>query len=103
MSASNTNTNTSFGIKVGRALGNGAAYAVHGVAMAAQASGQFGRDVVAGATDQYAVKAAELHAARVAAVLAHRAAREQALAGAAEVEVVAAAPAKRQRKLAVGA
>ncbi len=93
-----TSTNTSFGITVGRALGNAAAYTVHGALSAAQYTGQFGKDVAAGATAQYAVKAAELHAARVAAVLAHRAAQEQA----ADITEVVAAPATaKQRKVAV--
>lgn len=91
-------SNTSFGIKVGRALGNGAAYAVHGAALAAQSAGQFGRDVAAGSTVAYAEKSAELAEQRKLALAKALAMREQ------EVAVVAPAPAPaRQRKLAVKA
>jgi hypothetical protein len=61
MSAS---TSTSIGLVIGKALGNTAAYAVHGAARAAAATGQFGADVAAGATAQYAVKSPELEARR---------------------------------------
>ena len=94
-----TSNNTSFGITVGRALGNAAAYTVHGALSAAQHAGRFGQDVAAGATEQYATKAAELHAARVAAVLAHRAAQEQA----ADITEVVAAPAKQRKVVAAPA
>lgn len=94
-----TTNNTSFGTTVGRALGNAAAYTVHGALSAAQYTGQFGKDVAAGATEQYAAKAEELKAARMAAFLKARAAQE---AQADITEVVAApAPAKAQRKVAV--
>ena len=52
------------GSTIGRALGNSAAYAVHGAISAAQYTGQFGKDVAAGATDAYGVKSAELLAKR---------------------------------------
>lgn len=90
-----TSTNTSFGITVGRALGNAAAYTVHGALSAAQYTGQFGKDVAAGATAQYATKAEELKAARMAAFLKARAAREAQ----ADITEVVAAPAKTQRKV----
>lgn len=90
-----TTTNTSFGITVGRALGNAAAYTVHGALSAAQYTGQFGKDVAAGATAQYATKAEELKAARMAAFLKARAAREAQ----ADITEVVAAPAKTQRKV----
>lgn len=59
--AQNTRT---FGATIGAALGTSAAYAVHGAVSAAQYTGQFGRDVAAGATEQYAAKSAELSARR---------------------------------------
>ena len=52
------------GSTIGRALGNAAAYTVHGAVSAAQYTGRFGQDVVAGATEQYGVKSAELQARR---------------------------------------
>ncbi len=59
--AQNTRT---FGATIGAALGTSAAYAVHGAISAAQYTGQFGKDVAAGATDAYGVKSAELLAKR---------------------------------------
>ena len=47
MSAS---TSATFGTTIGSAIGKGAAYAVHGVALSAQATGRFGADVVAGSS-----------------------------------------------------
>jgi hypothetical protein len=70
MSAS---TSTTFGTTIGSALGKSAAYAVHGVALSAQATGRFGADVVAGSSAAYTAKAAELKARREAAIAAHRA------------------------------
>lgn len=88
-------SNTSFGIKVGRALGNGAAYAVHGAALAAQSAGQFGKDVAAGSAVAYAEKSAELAEQRKLALAKALAAREAETLGAiTEVKPV------RQRKLA---
>ncbi len=52
------------GSTIGRALGNAAAYTVHGAVSAAQYTGRFGQDVAAGATEQYGVKSAELSARR---------------------------------------
>lgn len=52
------------GSTIGRALGNAAAYSVHGAVSAAQYTGRFGQDVAAGATDAYGVKSAELSARR---------------------------------------
>lgn len=52
------------GSTIGRALGNAAAYSVHGAVSAAQYTGRFGQDVAAGATEQYGVKSAELSARR---------------------------------------
>lgn len=52
------------GSTIGRALGNAAAYTVHGAVSAAQYTGRFGQDVAAGATEQYSVKSAELAARR---------------------------------------
>lgn len=52
------------GSTIGRALGNAAAYTVHGAVSAAQYTGRFGQDVAAGATDAYGVKSAELSARR---------------------------------------
>lgn len=59
--AQNTRT---FGATIGAALGTSAAYAVHGAVSAAQYTGRFGKDVAAGATEQYGVKSAELLAKR---------------------------------------
>lgn len=70
MSAS---TSTTFGTTIGSAIGKGAAYAVHGVALSVQATGRFGQDVAAGARAGYDVKSAELKARREAAIAAHRA------------------------------
>lgn len=70
MSAS---TSTTFGTTIGSAIGKGAAYAVHGVALSAQATGRFGADVVAGSSAAYTAKAAELKARRDAARAAHEA------------------------------
>ena len=81
------------GSTIGRALGNAAAYTVHGAVSAAQYTGRFGQDVASGATEQYAAKSGEL-AARRAALAEQRA----AAIGAA---VEAAAPAvPKQRRLA---
>lgn len=52
------------GSTIGRALGNAAAYTVHGAVSAAQYTGRFGQDVAAGAADAYGVKSAELLAKR---------------------------------------
>jgi len=52
------------GSTIGRALGNAAAYTVHGAVSAAQYTGRFGQDVAAGAADAYGVKSAELSARR---------------------------------------
>ena len=52
------------GSTIGRAIGNAAAYSVHGAVSAAQYTGRFGKDVAAGATEQYGVKSAELSARR---------------------------------------
>lgn len=52
------------GSTIGRALGNAAAYSVHGAVSAAQYTGRFGQDVAAGAADAYGVKSAELSARR---------------------------------------
>lgn len=52
------------GSTIGRALGNAAAYTVHGAVSAAQYTGRFGQDVASGATEQYGVKSAELSARR---------------------------------------
>lgn len=61
------------GSTIGRALGNAAAYSVHGAVSAAQYTGRFGQDVASGATEQYAAKSGEL-AARRAALAEQRAA-----------------------------
>lgn len=62
---SNTNTKTiSFGTKVGTAIGKSAAYAVHGAVLAAQSTGRFGQDVVAGSREGYTTMSEELAARR---------------------------------------
>lgn len=72
----------SAGKSVGKFIGNTAAYAAHGAVVAFNATGQFGKDVASGASDQYTAKSTELAARRSAAIK----------------EVVPVAP--RQRKLA---
>mgnify|MGYP001766146506 CR=1 FL=1 len=66
-------SSTTFGTRVGAAIGNTAAYVGHGVAFSAQATGRFGADVAAGSAAAYTAKAAELKARREAAIAAHRA------------------------------
>ena len=46
-------THNTIGSTIGRALGNAAAYTVHGAVSAAQYTGRFGQDVAAGATEQW--------------------------------------------------
>lgn len=60
----------SAGSTVGKFIGNTAAYAVHGAAVAVNATGRFGADVVSSTGAQYTVKSAELAAKRDAAVKA---------------------------------
>lgn len=62
---------STFGRSIGAAIGKGAAYTAHGAIRAAQGTGRFGQDVVLGATEGYAEKAAELAAVR-AAIAAER-------------------------------
>lgn len=81
-----------FGSTIGRALGNAAAYTVHGAVSAAQYTGRFGQDVCAGATEQYAAKSGEL-AARRAALASQRAAFTEA-------DVVEVPAPARQRRVA---
>lgn len=90
-------SNTSFGITIGRALGTAAAYGVHGAIRGAQLTGQFGKDVAAGAGQSYAEKTAALAEQRKAAMLAALARREEAVGAA--IEPVEVKPV-RQRKLA---
>ena len=80
------------GSTIGRAIGNAAAYTVHGAVSAAQYTGRFGQDVAAGATEQYGVKSAEL-AARRAALASQRAAFTEA-------DVVEVPAPARQRRVA---
>ena len=79
------------GSTIGRALGNAAAYTVHGAVSAAQYTGRFGQDVAAGATEQYAVKSGALAARRAAL------AEQRAAAISAAVEAAAPAVAKQRR------
>lgn len=58
-------TSTTIGLSLGKFIGNSAAYAVHGAARAASATGEFGKGVAAGATEQYTVKNAELQQRRL--------------------------------------
>lgn len=58
-------TSTTIGLSLGKFIGNSAAYAVHGAARAASATGEFGKGVAAGAAEQYAVKNAELQQRRL--------------------------------------
>ena len=57
---------STFGRSIGAALGKGAAYTAHGAIRAAQGTGRFGQDVLAGATEGYTSKAAELAQRRLA-------------------------------------
>ena len=79
------------GSTIGRALGNAAAYSVHGAVSAAQYTGRFGQDVASGATEQYAAKSGELAARRAAL------AEQRAAAISAAVEAAAPAVAKQRR------
>lgn len=79
------------GSTIGRALGNAAAYTVHGAVSAAQYTGRFGQDVAAGATEQYAVKSGELTARRAAL------AEQRAAAISAAVEAAAPVVPKQRR------
>lgn len=79
------------GSTIGRALGNAAAYTVHGAVSAAQYTGRFGQDVAAGATEQYSVKSGELAARRAAL------AEQRAAAISAAVEAAAPAVPKQRR------
>ena len=58
-------TTSTIGKTIGAALGKGAAYTAHGAIRAAQGTGRFGQDVLAGATEGYATKSAELAAVRM--------------------------------------
>lgn len=62
---------STIGRSIGAAIGKGAAYTAHGAIRAAQGTGRFGQDVIAGTTEGYASKAAELAAVR-AAIAAER-------------------------------
>lgn len=64
MSKTTSTARSSIGLTIGRALGNTAAYTVHGAIRAGQMTGQFGKDVAAGAGAAYAEKAAQLAAER---------------------------------------
>lgn len=64
-------TTSTIGKTIGAAIGKSAAYTAHGAIRAAQGTGRFGQDVLAGATEGYTSKAAELAAAR-AAIAAER-------------------------------
>lgn len=79
------------GSTIGRALGNAAAYSVHGAVSAAQYTGRFGQDVASGATEQYAAKSGELAARRAAL------AEQRAAAIGAAVEAAAPVVAKQRR------
>jgi len=59
-------TTSTIGKTIGSAIGKGAAYTAHGAIRAAQGTGRFGQDVLAGATEGYTEKAAELAQARLA-------------------------------------
>ena len=59
---------TTFGRSIGAAIGKSAAYAAHGAITAASYTGRFGADVVAGTSEGYSTKAAELAARRLEGV-----------------------------------
>lgn len=75
----------SFGIKVGRAIGAGAALAVEGAVRGANGLGRFGADVVTGTEQGYAERSAQLRITRAA----KDAARKAALAALAAQHTVA--------------
>ena len=56
---------STIGRSIGAAIGKGAAYTAHGAIRAAKGTGRFGQDVLAGATEGYTSKAAELAAVRM--------------------------------------
>lgn len=58
-------TTSTIGKTIGAAIGKGAAYTAHGAIRVAQGTGRFGQDVLAGATEGYTSKAAELAAVRM--------------------------------------
>ena len=49
---------STIGRSIGAAIGKGAAYTAHGAIRAAQGTGRFGQDVLAGTTEGYTSKAA---------------------------------------------
>ena len=55
---------STIGKTIGAAIGKGAAYTAHGAIRAAQGTGRFGQDVIAGTTEGYTSKASELALAR---------------------------------------
>lgn len=57
-------TNTRIGASIGKFLGNAAAHTINVSIVAVESTGRFGQDIVAGATEQYVVKSAELEARR---------------------------------------
>ena len=57
-------TTSTIGKTIGAAIGKGAAYTAHGAIRAAQGTGRFGQDVLAGTTEGYALKAQELSSRR---------------------------------------
>jgi hypothetical protein len=57
---------STIGRSIGAAIGKGAAYTAHGAIRAAQGTGRFGQDVLAGTTEGYTSKAAELATRRLA-------------------------------------
>jgi hypothetical protein len=93
----------SFGIKVGRAIGAGAALVVEGSVRGATGLGRFGNDVVTGAEQGYEERSAQLRITREAArvkreaqLAAMKAAHTEALAApATPVEVAAPIATKR--------
>lgn len=95
MSNTTTAARTSFGLTIGRALGHSAAYAAHGAIRAGQMTGQFGKDVAAGAGAAYAEKSEQLRIQREEMLAALEAAEA---AGHIEAEPVAV---KRQPKAAI--
>jgi hypothetical protein len=67
----------SAGSTVGKFIGNTAAYAVHGAAVAVNATGKFGADVVSSTGEQYTAKSAELQARREAVLAGQPAVKVQ--------------------------
>ena len=87
----------SFGIRVGRAIGAGAALAVEGGVRGVSGLGRFGADVVSGTEQGYTERSAQLRITRDAKTAARNAALA-ALASPVAMSMEVAAPTRRTSK-----